>query len=203
MVADRCWQHAAVPSLVAAVFAPGHLSGTTQPTLRAGSLLLRPWAKVDAPDVVGAYQEAEDPTLACAIDDSCRSGAVDSRRRGCLDGGDRGELGGRLRGRLAGRMTLKFYLGDACAGVGYWTRQADRGRGVAPQALLAATRWAFDQGFHRVQLEHSVQNRASCRVAAKAEFSEEGIRRSAAMHADGWHDMHVHGRVNTAPSATP
>ena len=67
--------------------------------------------------------------------------------------------------------------------------------GVAPQALVAATQWAFDHGFHRVQLEHSVQNQASCRAAAKAHSPSEGTRRSAALHADGWHDMHLHGRV--------
>ena len=35
-------------------------------------------------------------------------------------------------------------------------------------------------------------NPASCRVAVKAGFREEGVRRGAALHADGWHDMHVH-----------
>ena len=107
-----------------------------------------------------------------------------------------------LEGRLAGRMTLKFSR-RRVRGRGVLDTPADRGRGVAPQALLAATRWAFDQGFHRVQLEHSIQNPASCRVATKAQFSEEGIRRSAALHADGWHDMHLHGRINNAPPATP
>ncbi len=33
---------------------------------------------------------------------------------------------------------------------------------------------------------------SSVRVAVKAGFRPEGIRRGAAMHADGWHDMHVH-----------
>jgi ribosomal-protein-alanine N-acetyltransferase len=37
-----------------------------------------------------------------------------------------------------------------------------------------------------------VANVASCRVAASAGFWEEGLRRGAALHADGWHDMHVH-----------
>jgi ribosomal-protein-alanine N-acetyltransferase len=53
--------------------------------------------------------------------------------------------------------------------------------------------WAFDvAGFHRIAVEHSTANPASCRVAAKAGFHEEGIRRGAALHANGWHDMHVH-----------
>ena len=158
---------------------------------------------LDAPDLVEAYQEPEiqrwharSMTLAEAeqwIADAKTAWTNETGASWAVD----------LGGRLAGRMTLKFYLGDACAGVGYWTRHQDRGKGVAPQALVAATRWAFDHGFHRVQLEHSTQNPASCRVAAKAQFAGEGIRRSAALHADGWHDMHLHGRVNNAPAGTP
>lgn len=105
-----------------------------------------------------------------------------------------------LDGVLAGRMTLKFHLGDACAGAGYWTRRASRGRGIAPQALAAAVQWAFEVGIHRVELEHSMRNPASCRVASKAGFAGEGTRRSAALHADGWHDMHVHGKISTSQS---
>lgn len=58
-----------------------------------------------------------------------------------------------------------------------------------------ATAWAFDRGLHRVHLEHSVGNPASCRVAERAGFTLEGTQRSAALHLDGWHDMHLHARV--------
>ena len=197
-----CWQHAVVPSLVAPVHKPGQLSGAAQPTLRVGSILLRPWAGVDAPEVVAAYQEPEiqrwharSMTLAEAEQWIADASAAWTNETGASWAVEHER-------RLAGRMTLKFYLGDACVGVGYWTRHQDRGRGIAPQALMAATRWAFDHGFHRVQLEHSTQNPASCRVAAKAQFAGEGIRRSAALHVDGWHDMHLHARVN-APAAKP
>jgi RimJ/RimL family protein N-acetyltransferase len=36
---------------------------------------------------------------------------------------------------------------------------------------------------------------ASCRAAEKAGYPAEGTRRSAALHPDGWHDMHVHALV--------
>ncbi|WP_306490547.1 GNAT family N-acetyltransferase [Rhodococcus erythropolis] len=64
--------------------------------------------------------------------------------------------------------------------------------------------WAFREvGFHRLELEHSIHNPRSCRVATKAGFSEEGVRRGSARHADGWHDMHVHARLRSdQPSAT-
>jgi RimJ/RimL family protein N-acetyltransferase len=61
---------------------------------------------------------------------------------------------------------------------------------------MVLCRWAFEEaGFHRMGLEHSIGNPASSRVAVKAGFREEGIRRGAGLHADGWHDMHVHARL--------
>ncbi len=46
---------------------------------------------------------------------------------------------------------------------------------------------------HRLDLYHSVANPASCRVAEKAGYLCEGTMRGSCLHADGWHDMHVHG----------
>jgi RimJ/RimL family protein N-acetyltransferase len=40
-----------------------------------------------------------------------------------------------------------------------------------------------------------VQNEISCRVAVRVGFPLEGTMRSALLHDDGWHDMHVHARV--------
>ena len=57
--------------------------------------------------------------------------------------------------------------------------------------VLALCHWAFDEsGFHRMGLAHSVANVASCRGATKAGFRAERVRREAARHPDGWHDMH-------------
>lgn len=95
-------------------------------------------------------------------------------------------------------MTLKLDPADGTATAAYWTRDAVRGQGVAPRALTLSTAWALTVGVHRVELEHSVRNPASCRVAAKAGFALEGTRRESARHADGWHDMHIHG-VITGP----
>ncbi len=98
-------------------------------------------------------------------------------------------------GQLAGRMTLRLNLDEGRAVVGYWTTPGFRGQGLAPAGLMTATNWAFGLGFHRVELEHSTRNSASCRVATKAGFAAEGTRVSAVLHADGWHDMHTHARV--------
>ncbi len=47
----------------------------------------------------------------------------------------------------------------------------------------------------RLELQHSRQNRASCRVAERSGFALEGTRVRSRLHVDGWHDMHLHGRV--------
>lgn len=89
-------------------------------------------------------------------------------------------------------------LFESSAQLSYWVLPAARGTGVAVRATRALMRWAFDiVGLHRVSLEHSTANTASCRVAAKLGFEVEGTLRGAARHADGWHDMHKHARLRT------
>ena len=85
-----------------------------------------------------------------------------------------------------------------CQGeVAYWTMPTRRGQDVASSAVEALTHWAFDDvGFHRLELTHSVHNLPSCRVAIKTGFDLEGVKRRAGLHLDGWHDMHLHARVN-------
>lgn len=184
-----------MPSLVDPTIAPGQLPSGKQPTLSADWILLRPWIEDDVTAVVEAYQEPEIQRW------HVRSMTPEEARRWIADAGsawseERGASWAvEAKGAFAGRMTLMFHLADGWAGAGYWTRRACRGQGIAPQALARAVQWAFDVGIHRVELEHSTLNPASCRVASKAGFDPEGTRRSAALHGDGWHDMHVHGRI--------
>jgi RimJ/RimL family protein N-acetyltransferase len=44
-------------------------------------------------------------------------------------------------------------------------------------------------------VQHSTVNAASCRVAERAGFALEGTKRSEAWHTDGWHDMHLHAKI--------
>lgn len=98
---------------------------------------------------------------------------------------------------LLGRVALKsLILADGKAELAYWMVPSARGGGLCPRAVMALTHWALGKGgFHRIELEHSTANRASCRVAVKAGFEEEGVRRGAWLHADGWHDVHLHARI--------
>ncbi|GGU80756.1 hypothetical protein GCM10010275_14460 [Streptomyces litmocidini] len=85
----------------------------------------------------------------------------------------------------------------------YWLLPAGRGRGAMVDAILAVSRGAFDiLGLHRLRLTHSVANTASCGVATRAGFAREGTMRSALLHADGWHDEHLHARIqgDTGPA---
>ena len=70
--------------------------------------------------------------------------------------------------------------------------------------LRALARWSFDTlGLHRLFLLHSTANLASCRVAAKTAFGVEGTLRNSLLHADGWHDAHLHARLRTDVDGPP
>lgn len=87
------------------------------------------------------------------------------------------------------------------AQVSYRTAPWARNRGVAVQALVAATRWAFDTlGLERLELPHAVANPASCRVAQKAGYLLEGLQRLGYRDQCGrrW-DSHLHARLISDP----
>ncbi|MET8951765.1 GNAT family N-acetyltransferase [Streptomyces sp. NPDC004393] len=189
-----------MPYLVGDVLPPGALAHIPQPTIPGDGLVLRPWSAADAPS---AYQAFQDPAMR-----RWHLYAADSENevRGWIDEWVRSWKGERHAqwavadagtDRLLGRMALRnMELADGVAEVAYWTVPAVRGRGVASRAVTALTRWAFDAiGFHRLELTHALGNEASCRVATRTGFALEGTKRSALLHPDGWHDMHLHARV--------
>jgi ribosomal-protein-alanine N-acetyltransferase len=200
-----------MPSLIPSVIPAGRIAGSAQPVLPIDAALsLRPWTAADATAVIAAYS---DPDIrrwhARAVDTeaearaligrwnsawSAESGANWAIVRAGSPNGDRGPGGDVVLGRIALRMIETEQGRAECA---YWTLPAARGGGVATKALGALTDWAFeDAGFHRLFLVHSTSNDASCRVATKAGFAPEGVQRSSILHADGWHDMHVHARIS-------
>ena len=88
--------------------------------------------------------------------------------------------------------------------IGYSVHPDARGRGVARRAIRVFTRWLTldDDGPRqaRVQLDHSVENLASCRVALAAGFEQEGVRRAylplpdpTAPSGERRHDVCLHG----------
>jgi RimJ/RimL family protein N-acetyltransferase len=191
-----------MPNLFPPAMPAGVLSRSAQPSISvAGVALLRPWILADAAATVEAF---DDPAIrrwhvrrADSIDEArdlighWQSGWPNESEANWAMVDANTDV-------LLGRVALKgLDLHDATAEVAYWMCPAARGRGLCTQAIITLSEWAFrDGGFHRLELEHSIHNLASCRVAVKAGFREESIRRGAALHADGWHDMHVHARLS-------
>ncbi|WP_028809750.1 GNAT family N-acetyltransferase [Streptomyces sp. 351MFTsu5.1] len=102
--------------------------------------------------------------------------------------------------RLVGHVVLKRPAPGGPSGeVGYWTAAHARGRAVAPRALDALTCWAFDafagDGLVRLELLHSEDNIASCRVARKCGYPLTARFPAAPPHFP--RDGHLHTRLLT------
>ncbi|MDX8142012.1 GNAT family N-acetyltransferase [Lentzea sp. BCCO 10_0061] len=171
-----------------------------QPRIEVGGLTLRPWRESDADAVLKAFScpeiqrwhvrrmDTRDEARAWIAgwparwaDETAASWAI-SR--------DDEPIG------QAGLRHLSLF--ESSAALSYWVLPQARGAGIAARAAHALTKWAFESlGLHRVSLEHSTANAASCRVAAKLGFAVEGTLRGSGRHADGWHDMHLHARLRT------
>ena len=188
-----------MPSTFPPALPKGSFSTSDHPRIAVGDAVLRPWLLDDAAVLVEAFDDEAirrwHVSRADTVDEArdlitrWQGGwAAENEFNWAIVGAD---------DALLGRIALKGVdLFGASAGVAYWMRPASRGRGLCPRAVVALSEWAFDAGFHRLQLQHSTLNLASCRVATKAGFREEGTRRGAALHADGWHDMHAHARLS-------
>ncbi|WP_240760965.1 GNAT family N-acetyltransferase [Mycolicibacterium sp. CR10] len=196
-----------VPSLVSPAIAAGSLRRSSHPSVPVGTdALLRPWQPSDADAVVKAFTDPDIQRWHVRRADSVDEAQqwITSWRAGWDEESQLNwALVDRSTDSLMGRVSLKGVdLHDGSAGVAYWMVPAWRGRGLCSQAVIALCQWAFNEaGFHRIGLAHSVFNGASCRVAVKAGFRAEGIRKGAALHADGWHDMHQHALL-AAPAGT-
>lgn len=182
--------------------APGCLAAAPQPVLPTTGgqgLLLRPWERTDAAVFLSAYRDEETrrwhthrPSTEAQVQEWFEVYLQDwEREKGCH------WAVARESGEVLGRMALRgLDFDDGVANAAYWVLPAARGAGVASSALAAVSAWALDDiGFHRLELDHSTRNHASCRVATKAGYRLEGTKRNAAVHDDGRHDMHLHARV--------
>lgn len=185
-----------IPEVVPA----GRMAGMEQPVLGLPSgLELRPWRPSDADVLVAAGQ---DPAIRQWNRLLVETPGDARRRIERMHERWRAELsamwaiarpGEEARG-LIGWGDIDLTGGSA--EIVYWILPAARGGGVVVEATKRVSEWALnDLGLHRLRLCHSVANPASCRVADKAGFALEGTMRSALLHADGWHDEHLHALV--------
>jgi RimJ/RimL family protein N-acetyltransferase len=81
------------------------------------------------------------------------------------------------------------------AEIGYWVTPAARGRGAATAAARAATGWAMENGYHRIELRTDPANGPSQRVAIAAGYIREGVRRTVPPERD----MLMWSRLSTDP----
>jgi RimJ/RimL family protein N-acetyltransferase len=164
-----------------------------EPPLSDGEVVLRPWRREDAPALASVW-DSGDSELAYWMDEVPQPYTVTD----AVAYVDRSEAGWRGEGPAtpfavcAGASAeLLGWLGlmwdearEGTVEAAYWTRRETRGRGVATQALRLAASWVLgDLGFERMELRIDSRNEPSRRVAAKAGFSLDGIRRSACVNA--------------------
>ncbi len=186
-----------MPELVSPVVPAGRLSGQLQPCLTVDELVLRPWLPSDATALVEAYK---DPAIQkwhvrSMSEDEAKRWAMSWSKRWIEETGAGWAIV--VQDTLIGRVGLRtINLAEGVGEAAFWVLPAARGRGIAPRALDAVTAWMFAHvGLHRIELLHSTANRESCRVASKAGYLVEGTKRQHGLHADGWHDMHLHARL--------
>jgi RimJ/RimL family protein N-acetyltransferase len=185
--------------LIGPAVAPGTMAKIEQPVIEGDGVVLRPWHEGDLDVVLAGYG---DPAIqrwhvrSMDGEDEARAWIAQWPQRWQAETGAGWAV--TLDGVTAvGQISLsRLDLGEGAAGISYWTLPQARGAGAAHRALVAMADWVFPAiGINRLQVAHSTANPASCRVAEKSGFPAEGVMRGTGLHADGWHDMHVHARI--------
>jgi RimJ/RimL family protein N-acetyltransferase len=156
-----------------------------QPTLTDGVVTLRPWQPDDAPAVYAACQDPEIPRFVpipqpYTIDDA--RWFVDHAREDSQAGPSAHfAIVDATTGILLGAISRHGPNEPAThrAMVGYWLAPEARGRGVATRAVRLLADWTFEATeVIRLELYTDVANERSGRVALRAGFAFEGIRRA-------------------------
>lgn len=196
-----------MPSLVRPAQPAGALRALGQPVLDVDDqLVLRPWRPDDAEFVKAAFDDLDVQRWHVRRMDTTEEALAWTTAwatRWAAETDASWAIAGRRDDEPIGQAGLRtISLSEGSAELSYWVAPAARGAGVAVRAAHTVTRWTFDTvGLHRVVLQHSTANLASCRVAAKLGFELEGTQRGSLLHADGWHDAHTHARLRTDPAA--
>lgn len=190
-----------MPRLLDPVLPPGSLRDHPQLTLQVDDeVALRPWEPADASTVADAYADPEivfwhhrsmSHDEAAAWIEASAEAWDDERDAEWAVVGAAGVLG---------RVALRgISLDIGQAEVSYWTLPRARGVSIASRSVDRLARWALHEvGFWRLVIRHSTRNLASCRVARRAHFAHEATLARCHIHADGWHDVHVHTRFQAA-----
>jgi RimJ/RimL family protein N-acetyltransferase len=174
----------------------------TERRLEGDRLVLRPFGRRDAFDIVDAVRDdaeihrwlpwAAGYNLERALEWCTRL----SHATGPGYGGNFA-IEPREGGRLAGAIGVQredHERGDA--ELGYWISPWARRKGYAVEATRMVAAYLFQLGFHRVHLLVATGNQASQAVARRAGFIEEGILRRALPVPGGRADAVLFGMLN-------
>ena len=158
-------------------------------TLTDDSVTLRPWRPDDAPAVFAACQDlliARFIPIPQPYTGADARTFVEIRRRDWETEDERSfAIVDALTGELLGSIARHGPYGHR-ATFGYWLAPQARGRGVATRALRLITDWTIaTTEVIRLDLYTDVENDASWRVAERAGFAREGIRRAWDLDREG------------------
>jgi RimJ/RimL family protein N-acetyltransferase len=161
-------------------------------------VVLREWHRADGPAIVALVDDPENRRWLPKLPDPYTPDDADEYIAGArvaLTEGTAATLAIVVAGSVAGSIFLAV-RNDGIGEVGYWVGGRARGRGVA----TAATRLVCDFGFaslglRRIELNAAVGNVASRRVAEKAGFELEGVRRGWQIVGGVPTDFALYGRV--------
>jgi RimJ/RimL family protein N-acetyltransferase len=167
---------------VSAIDEPSRGFAPPDPALGDGRIRLRLPAAKDEPAVFDACQDPEirrwvpipDPYRREDAREWITQSSVGWSKR---DHGDLAIANASTDGFL-GAIGLRP-IEEGRANIGYWVMPAERGRGVATDAVRLLGHWALRSlGLRRLELYHLVGNEASGRVAEKVGFRREGVLRA-------------------------
>jgi RimJ/RimL family protein N-acetyltransferase len=149
----------------------------------AGAIVLRPWRRADIPVLVALIDDAEVQRWLDRVPHPYSAADGEEYIAGTrvwLAAGTQVALAVTVDGALAGSVDLRLDGRDPhTAEIGYWVAAAVRGRGVASTAARVLSDFGFETlGLRRIELNAAVGNVASRRVAEKAGFEPEGVRRA-------------------------
>jgi len=103
---------------------------------------------------------------------------------------------------LLGTVSLRRYIRDRRAELGYWLAQPAWGHGFATEAATVVIDFGFRElGLARIYAQVIADNRASLRVLDKLGMVNEGVKRQHVVKARRLHDVVLYGLLREEWSA--
>ncbi len=174
------------------------MSKESVPTIVTGDLCIRPFHSRDHSAFLAAVRESV-PSVGRWLPWCREEYSADdawSWFRHCrrdLAAGVSCDLGlfSRDSGVFLGGIAIHHLIpGHHCGELGYWVRQSQQGKGIAPQAMAAMAEYGFGElSLVRLEIVTARENRAGRRVAEKIGALFEGVARNR---------LSLHGRVHDA-----